>query len=549
MAVKWVKEVNILNTQIENLDSDYQLHFPQYQASFNKNNYSGTVSVYYEVVGRTTLSTWHVEIRRGPYPGTTWYSIEGSSTSWELVRQLCTAYPSGESILWPSCYYFAGSGYSTQCRAVRVVVIQTATNIMTTESQIEIGSYETGITSTSATALTYPKIWKYTAANWDGICRFYGEVVYSCSATKYGTATIILQHSSDQSSWSAVSGGTIVSGGNATAATIVRSSAFTPTDGYYYRIAVSTSATKGPIDIYAAKIIVEQYCAESVLSKTENGSLIFGNTSATMGRGQSFLTTSNGGQLHSVSFLLYKSNSPTDNVYCDVASSINGSALATTDSISGSSIGTSVSTQLTFVFSSPPTLSGNTTYYVRIYRSGSVDGTNYYSVRSHSSAPYANGDALTNNAGTWGTYSSYDLWFQFNIGDFITKTETTRLFINWELGAAGFKDYDQYWDPDEWEGVTVSSYHEIVGYDTLSVGKLQQDPNGSPSDIPNSSVTGTGASYLARGASAMTMPGTAQTLDCYVVTPTVFMDRIVHVIVVSAQEVINNLVEMVITNY
>ncbi len=81
----------------------------------------------------------------------------------------------------------------------RLVVLQSASSITLTETQIEIGSYET-YSSTATSTFTAPKYWYYDASKWDGSPTFYAEATYNmvvgvASSTSYdtaGTYTVIL---------------------------------------------------------------------------------------------------------------------------------------------------------------------------------------------------------------------------------------------------------------------------------------------------------------------------------------------------------------------
>jgi hypothetical protein len=120
----------------------------------------------------------------------------------------------------------------------------------------------------------------------------------------------------------------------------------------------------------------------------------------------------------------------------------------------------------------------------------------------------------------------------------ITKTESTFLLVNaYIYPGTGLQNFDQYYDPANWSDVTDNWYHEIGTKDSTYTltAKLQSDPNGTPADIANSSVSDGGSSgaRLDRGASAMTMPGTAKEIDTYIVTNTAGMtlSRMVVVVV------------------
>jgi len=116
----------------------------------------------------------------------------------------------------------------------------------------------------------------------------------------------------------------------------------------------------------------------------------------------------------------------------------------------------------------------------------------------------------------------------------ISKTESHFMLVNSLQTSTGLKDFDQYYNPDDWDGVDVDWYHEIACGSSAANAKLQEDPNGTPSDIPNSAVTGQ-ANKLVRGSSAMTMPDTAEEIDTYITSSgDLTLSRMVALIVESA---------------
>lgn len=150
------------------------------------------------------------------------------------------------------------AGATKNVKSAKIIIIQNVTTLVKTETQIEIGNNNTGLIATTATALTNPKYWLYTAANWDGTKTFYAEVTFANANTK-SNCTITLQQDDG-------SGGgfanfadlvTIVSASTAATPTRTRVS-FTPTNGRNYRIAYKVASSKTSVSIYNAKIIVDQ---------------------------------------------------------------------------------------------------------------------------------------------------------------------------------------------------------------------------------------------------------------------------------------------------
>lgn len=97
----------------------------------------------------------------------------------------------------------------------------------------------------------------------------------------------------------------------------------------------------------------------------------------------------------------------------------------------------------------------------------------------------------------------------------ITKIQTEYLLGNTGSfgGSTGLKDYDNYYDPADWNAGTgtITYLHEGDG---ASAGtgdmKLQSDPNGTPADLTTSTITDT---IQRERTAAITMPGAAATID------------------------------------
>jgi hypothetical protein len=175
---------------------------------------------------------------------------------------------------------------------------------------------------------------------------------------------------------------------------------------------------------------------------------------------------------------------------------------------------------VSFTFSTPASLSSGTTYYWRIQRTGARDTSNNYNVGVATNL--ITGGKYIRDNNVWSAESATeDFSFRtFASGDVIAKLEPQYLLANTAETTTGLKDDDTLFDPAEWSGVTNVYLHEQNASLNTSNTKLQTDPNGTPADITNSSITGgsaTAADSRKRG-SAMTMPGTAQTIDVNVVS-------------------------------
>jgi hypothetical protein len=497
------------------------------RAQLDTTQYSGTVTYYIEVVakGNSAGQGWLVRLN----DGTTNFDISNGdfsiTTSYARYRKQIT--PNAGANTFNGLVNGATSN-NCSVKAVRILIFQDSTPLTSTETQIEIGNEETAKVNTTAAALTNPKYWYFDSSVWDGTLTCYAEMSWTYTGT--GNGTVKLQED-DGSFGSWADKVTIVSAGTASSATRVRSASFTPITGRNYRIVTQNSSSMGSLGIYNAKIVVNQIEEgnKESLSVPSSGAdfAIDGGTAgaqADQGKGQSFTTTS-AYSLDRVDLLLYKLATPTDNLVLEILStSITGSILGTSQNIAGTSLSTDSNGQwIKFTFTSPVSLSTATKYYLRLTRDGARDATNLYIWKGNTGAAYSGGEEYSKDNGTWAVGTGgFDLTFRtFASATPITKLEPQYLLANTATTTTGLNDFDTYFDPAEWSGVTNVYYHEQNASLNTSNTKLQQDPNGTPADITNSPVTGgsaTAADSRKRSATALTMPGSAQTIDTNVVS-------------------------------
>ena len=95
----------------------------------------------------------------------------------------------------------------------------------------------------------------------------------------------------------------------------------------------------------------------------------------------------------------------------------------------------------------------------------------------------------------------------------ITLLEPQMLLVNTGKGATGLQNYDQLWDDDEWDGVDLNILPEHDASQAASNTKIQEDPNGTPSDVSNSSITG---ANRVRGGTALSITDD-ETIDTNIV--------------------------------
>ncbi len=220
------------------------------QQIINTNIYGGTATYAFEAVGDyATAGTITLRLASDNSVAAT---LTWSSTETTPSRKRVSFTPTAGANAY--YVYLGASGTAAGFNTGRILVFQDTSGfqLTSTETQIEIGDYETAMTNTSSSPLTAPKYWTYTAANWDGTLTYSAEATYSTSTTNL--ATITLQE--DDGSWNFSNKVTMVNGVSSVGATLSPRVIFTPTNGRHYRIAAFTNS--GNYTIYNAKIIVTQ---------------------------------------------------------------------------------------------------------------------------------------------------------------------------------------------------------------------------------------------------------------------------------------------------
>lgn len=74
----------------------------------------------------------------------------------------------------------------------------------------------------------------------------------------------------------------------------------------------------------------------------------------------------------------------------------------------------------------------------------------------------------------------------------ITKLQPEYLLINDAQTDTGLQEFQTYFNPAEWDGVSNTYYHEHSANSASSNSKLQTDLDTTPADIANSNITGDG---------------------------------------------------------
>jgi|GEM_PF-2017693 hypothetical protein len=255
------QEINLINGSFASLSSQAM---SVGLSSLSNVNYSGSVTGYYEVVATNTDSVARTIYLRNWANNTIYAQLDvPSGTSVPTrVRSSAITFPTSITTVYVNGPQTTSDG-QVVISSARVIVFQDigSSPLTSTETQIEIGNYETGKNNLTPSApLTYPKYWFATNANWSNTKTFYAEVTYRTSATN-AYCTVVLQKDAagDLATWSDVV--TIVNAQASSSANYPMLSSritFTPEDGCNYRIASFLSTSSATYNIYNAKIIVIQ---------------------------------------------------------------------------------------------------------------------------------------------------------------------------------------------------------------------------------------------------------------------------------------------------
>ncbi len=463
--------------------------------TLDTNAYSSSTAptYYFEIVADSTVSiTFTVTLRRaGTSTDDATCTIPLLTTAFTRIRSASFSPPSGQTQY--TVFIDATAGATKKVVAARIIVLQSELAITQTQTQIEIAGDSGTKTNTVAAAVTNPKYWLYTSANWTGAVYFSVEAVWKTSAKN--TTTITLQEDNGSfASWTDKV--TIVSAGtSSTGTTLTRVPfGFTPTTGRHYQISAVSSTSKSSYAIANAKIIVDQGFTDSQLVAPNTATLgtVQGGTATNQATGQSF-TAGVSYSCASILLSMVKVGSPSDNLTLEVLTgSITGTVIATSSATSGSGLSTLQNTWLSFAFSSFSITSG-TKYYLRLTRSGANDTNNYYIWIGTSSSVLSNGGGYKNNSGTWTSESATDdLAFQMVPTPLspLANCEPQFLMENQPDIGTGLQTQQTIWNSSEWNaGSGTITYKHAMDSDNASNSIKLRDITAA-ADISSSTITG-----------------------------------------------------------
>ena len=478
--------------------------------SIDPAQFNGTVSYYLEIVAINT-SVGDETVAINGWTGGTAVTIPALTLTPTLIRSVAQAAPVANTDynINISATPLAGD---VQVKSARIVIIQDATTLTNTETQIELGNAST-TTTTTYVALTNPKYWFYENGNWDGTLTVYFEGTFM-SGTSKSAAALVLQVSDSSSiaapSWSDVASAEITTTG--TVATRVRSSAITLTADRWYRVAMKAGNSKSGITVYNAKVIIDQTNRPINQSAVNTTNPIYGGTGgsgeANQASAQAFIYASSSFTLGAIGIRVSKVSSPTDNIYIEIRDTLTGTLLDTSANVAASGLPTDENTVTTFYFSGGITISASTTYYALLYRTGARDTTNHTKWWRNNVGIQTLGGSWIKGNGTWGTIGDdHDI----RVYGLVTKVEPQYLLANTLLAAGtALQTFLTEFDSTEWDdGAGTTTYYfqgEAANGSTSDMTLQEADGGGA---VTNSTLTNIDNAQIS---AAMTMP-TDQNLD------------------------------------
>lgn len=444
---------------------------------FDPRPFSGTITVYLEAFASVSSGSVNLTLT----DGTNSWTLAFSSPTYTISRvSISISLATYTFNLWLS-----GAANLT-VKAARLIIVQNTggDKLRGCETQIEIGSRSVTTatawppaTGASASNQQNPKYWYYDASKWDNITAIFVEYCWNTASSK-SVSSMALQMA--DGTGDGFTGWTNLSGSLQGASLVTppvrgRSSNILPemTANRWYRIMGGSGQSKTGMNIYSAKIIIQQAsaAAATLLAQTTVGTnrVISGMggegilaQNFTNGASSVLVTTINIAQVNAIN--------ATDNLYVEIATSRGGTVIATSNLFSAG-VNQDIS------FSSPPTLAASTEYWIHVKRTGPYDGSaTYWIIYASNVDAYAGGQIYMYSSSTWLSYANQDLAFSligYQASDLgITKLQPQYLIAN-TLLAAGTALQTQLmnWDTNDWSGV-ANAY------------KLQAcAANGSTSDV------------------------------------------------------------------
>lgn len=489
MACKIRQEYNIFNRQNTILDTTSDAY--EEKVHIDRLAYNGPLLAYPELVGFNDDPSypWWYLIQNG-YFNSIWniknranvYRCQRSDFLMEppdtAINQWWETLSEGTEDVYSQWSTSAtGNGYG---RNQKVVILQNADKISRTKACFNVGVYEVfDYSDTSKHAALYPKVWKYESSKFSPTPTFTFSVTYENEASN--AVSFILEESSDAAFTSPTDKVTL-SGLTSQTAAFVESTSFTPTNGYYYRVACQqTSSMKGST-LFQAYVNSYQTGTEEIsrtLPSTASGYPLYGGSS--VGTYEALcqpFTTSGAFNCVGIDCVIAKANAPTDGLYIEIRSgSPSGTLLGTSATVSELVITQTGLTVIHFKFATPVSLSASTTYYVVMERTGARDtGNGNWWFLSDDGGDLSGVYGQIRNSGSWSAASGTNDFMMFVYSAVISKTQTEMCLLNiGNQSTTGKQDQMSLYNPDDWDdgqGGKPTAYHEHVGGGSSSNSKI-----------------------------------------------------------------------------
>jgi hypothetical protein len=265
MTVKMRQEINFLNRPFNSTGSlvlsDEIAYFDTadyngeavYLEVFAKNLSGGSLVVFLE--SDTTADFGTPEIEQS-------VSIPGNTDYWTLIR---SAQVTGIGGPYFKVAHPAVNGTDVEVKLAKLIILQSATDITETQTQIEVGNYQSEILAAAANTwyvIDFPKWWKYESAKWDPAPTITFGITYLCE-NDMGSIDFGIQEDDGAGGWTTTPIATIT-GLTSETVDYQESASFTPTNGKIHRLVWRSSNTMYGMDIYNAKMILTQTDATAI---------------------------------------------------------------------------------------------------------------------------------------------------------------------------------------------------------------------------------------------------------------------------------------------
>ena len=171
-------------------------------------------------------------------------------------------------------------------------------------------------------------------------------------------------------------------------------------------------APVGPFKVAAGNYSVPGAVIDTSITATSGLQIRDDNENAA---GQSFTNGPGPFTINSATIYLFKTGTPTDNLYAEIVdgSDITAAPIATSNTLAGSVVTATTAaaaTAVTFTFASAPVIPANGQFSVRVWRTVAnvINTTSYYNLAVLVAGTYPGGDALSHPVSGWITVGGWD---------------------------------------------------------------------------------------------------------------------------------------------